>query len=108
MKKLAEVFWSLITRKLLVTLLGIFIIQEFLHRQVNYLYTFTTPEQVAAFTSLSTCAMWAVVALVMWFCGCNVLDRMSWGNQTSSAVQLIAQSISQRIPRPKDFDDGKV
>ena len=79
------------SRKLWMTFIGVGVILMTYWQQVNYLYSFTDPAQITAFSQMTQNAMIAITAMVSAYLGINGL--IQWKHNTSA--EQILNSISE-------------
>jgi hypothetical protein len=70
--------------------------------EVQHLYSFITPEQIAAFSSLSKDFHYVTAVILTGYLGLqSVLD---WKNTTSSTVSQVTSFVSEKIDKKEKID----
>ena len=112
-KTLTENFTS---RKLWMTVFALWINWSVYWAIVYYIPTFLSPEQLSAFTSITTQFYWTNTTMLLAYLGINGIT--TWAQNTASSVQQVAQSVlsksehkEERIYKcekldPKDIPDA--
>ena len=101
----------IVSQRFLISLIGIILIQISWRWAVAHLYTLP-PEALAGFVSITTNTLYITGAIVIFM----VTGRLvyDWKVGTSQIQEVISradtikQEITERIIKPKHFDDGEI
>ena len=94
------------SRKLWMTLVAMAINAGAYYLEVQHLYSFITPEQIAAFSSLSKDFHYVTAIILSGYLGLqSVLD---WKNTTSSTVSQVTSFVSEKIDKNETIDKKEV
>ncbi len=83
----------LLSKKLWMTLFAIVVLWAAYWKEIDYLYSFTDPNQITAFVSLTRDFMIAFTAVVLAFCG--IEGVVSWKHGTESVVNQAASFVRE-------------
>lgn len=102
-KQVHKTFKSfLLSKKLWMTIFGLSVLWLAYWKQVDYLYSFTQPEQITAFVGITRDFMVAFTAAVMGFLGIEGI--VSWKHGTESVVNQAASHISEKITKTENIN----
>ena len=101
-KTLTENFTS---RKLWMTVFALWINWSVYWAIVYYIPTFLKPEQLTAFTSITTQFYWTNATMLLAYLGVNGLT--TWGHSTASSVQQIAQNLVSKSEHRETREDNQ-
>jgi cellobiose-specific phosphotransferase system component IIC len=91
LKAIAHVFAPLLSRRLAMTIFGLYVLWLIHWANVQILFEMTNPTQITAFQALTLAMYSGVVGLVMWFVG-----NSTWkgGFSVAAAVSALTQASS--------------
>lgn len=92
-------------QRMILSLAGIIIIGIAWRIAIDHLYSLK-PEALASFTTITTNAFYVVGAIVIFM----VTGRLvyEWKLNTASQISEIGYHGSERISRPRDYDNGDI
>jgi hypothetical protein len=100
-----------VSQRLLISIIGIALVQTSWRWAVAHLYSLPH-EALAGFVSITTNTLYITGAIVIWLVtGKFVYD---WKMGTSQIQEVVSQAnnikeeITERIIKPKNFDDGEI
>lgn len=71
--------------------------------EVQYLYSFVTPEHINAFTGLSRDFHWVTALIISTYLG--VQGVLDWKNTTSSTISQVSSFVSEKIDKKEVVDE---
>jgi hypothetical protein len=102
---------KVVSQRLLISLIGIVLIQISWRWAISHFYSLPT-EAYAGFVTITTNAMYVTGAIVVFMVtGRMVYDWKVGTNQVqqvSGIATKIKEEITERIIKPKHFDDGEI
>ena len=100
-----------VSQRLLISLIGIILIQISWRWSIEHLYSLPH-EALAGFVSITTNTLYITGAIVIWLVtGKFVYDWKMGTSQIQEVVSKannIKEEITERIIKPKHFDDGEI
>lgn len=101
----------IVSQRFLISLIGIILVQISWRWAVAHLYSLP-PEALAGFVSITTNTLYITGAIVIFMVtGRLVYDWKMGTNQiqeVASRVEQIKEEITEKVIKPKYFDDGEV
>jgi hypothetical protein len=101
----------IVSQRFLISLIGIILVQISWRWAVAHLYSLP-PEALAGFVSITTNTLYITGAIVIFMVtGRLVYDWKMGTNQiqdVASRVEEIKEEITEKVIKPKYFDDGEV
>lgn len=101
----------IVSQRFLISLIGIILVQLSWRWSVAHLYTLP-PDALAGFVSITTNTLYITGAIVIFMVtGRLVYDWKMGTNQiqeVASKAATIKEEITERIIKPKHFDDGEI
>jgi DNA segregation ATPase FtsK/SpoIIIE-like protein len=71
--------------------------------EVQYLYSFVTPEHINAFIGLSRDFHWVTASIIMAYLG--VQGALDWRHNSSTAISQAANFVSEKIDKKEVIDE---
>jgi len=101
----------IVSQRFLISLIGIILIQISWRWAVAHLYTLP-PEALAGFVSITTNTLYITGAIVIFMVTGRLVYDWKMGTsqiqEVVSRADTIKQEITERIIKPKHFDDGEI
>jgi hypothetical protein len=101
----------IVSQRFLISLIGIILIQISWRWAVAHLYTLP-PEALAGFVSITTNTLYITGAIVIFMVTGRLVYDWKMGTsqiqEVISRADTIKQEITERIIKPKHFDDGEI
>jgi len=104
-------FRPIVSQRFLISLIGIILIQISWRWAVAHLYTLP-PEALAGFVSITTNTLYITGAIVIFMVTGRLVYDWKMGTsqiqEVISRADTIKEEITERIIKPKHFDDGEI
>ncbi len=94
----------LCSKKLWMTVFGLLVLWFAYWKEINYLYSFTDPNQILAFTAVTRDFMFAFTAAVLAFLG--VEGAVSWKHGTESVLNQAASFIQEKSDKTETINNN--
>lgn len=91
--------------RLILALAGLITVQVTWRWAVEHLYKLP-PETLAAFQAITTHTLYVTGVIVVWAITGKLL--WDWKNQSQSVAQSVAETLVERTPKAKHFDDDQI
>ncbi len=96
----------LCSKKLWMTVFGLLVLWFAYWEEINYLYSFTDPNQIVAFTAVTRDFMFAFTAAVLAFLG--VEGAVSWKHGTESVLNQAASFVQEKSDKTETIANKNI